>query len=176
MDRILISVIVPVYGAEKYLDKCAGSILSQSYTELELILVDDGSKDLGGQMCDAWAGRDSRVRVLHKENGGLLYFTDVYGKPVQEYWHNMKFWWPHDEALIAMTLAYKLTGEERYAICHDMVHNWAFSHFQDVQHGDWFGYLNKDGSRANTLKGSLWKSFFHHPRAMWFCAHYCGAV
>lgn len=42
-----------------------------------------------------------------------------------------------------------------------MVHNWAFSHFQDVQHGDWFGYLNKDGSRANTLKGSLWKSFFH---------------
>lgn len=72
MDRILISVIVPVYGAEKYLDKCAGSILSQSYTELELILVDDGSKDLGGQMCDAWAGRDSRVRVLHKENGGLM--------------------------------------------------------------------------------------------------------
>ena len=116
------------------------------------------------------------ARGWDKENGGLLYFMDVYGKPVQEYWHNMKFWWPHDEALIAMTLAYKLTGEERYAICHDMVHNWAFSHFQDVQHGDWFGYLNKDGSRANTLKGSLWKSFFHHPRAMWFCAHYCGAI
>jgi N-acylglucosamine 2-epimerase len=106
----------------------------------------------------------------------MLYYTDVYNKPVQEYWHNMKFWWPHDEALIAMTLAYKLTGEERYAIRHDMVRNWAFSHFQDVQHGDWFGYLNKDGSRANTLKGSLWKSFFHHPRAMWCCAHYCGAI
>ncbi|MFR1412413.1 MAG: AGE family epimerase/isomerase, partial [Akkermansia sp.] len=111
-------------------------------------------------------------RGWDRENGGLLYYTDVYGKPVQEYWHNMKFWWPHDEALIAMTLAYKLTGEERYAIRHNMVHNWAFSHFQDVQHGDWFGYLNKDGSRANTLKGSLWKSFFHHPRAMWCCAHY----
>ncbi len=83
----------------------------------------------------------------------MLYYTDVYNKPVQEYWHNMKFWWPHDEALIAMTLAYKLTGEERYAIRHDMVRNWAFSHFQDVQHGDWFGYLNKDGSRANTPQG-----------------------
>ena len=116
------------------------------------------------------------TKVVDKENGGMLYYTDVYNKPVQEYWHNMKFWWPHDEALIAMTLAYKLTGEERYAIRHDMVRNWAFSHFQDVQHGDWFGYLNKDGSRANTLKGSLWKSFFHHPRAMWCCAHYCGAI
>ena len=116
------------------------------------------------------------ARGWDKENGGMLYYTDVYNKPVQEYWHNMKFWWPHDEALIAMTLAYKLTGEERYAIRHDMVRNWAFSHFQDVQHGDWFGYLNKDGSRANTLKGSLWKSFFHHPRAMWCCAHYCGAI
>lgn len=92
-------------------------------------------------------------RGWDQENGGLLYYTDVYGKPVQEYWHNMKFWWPHDEALIAMTLAYKLTGEERYAIRHNMVHNWAFSHFQDVQHGDWFGYLNKDGSRANTHQG-----------------------
>lgn len=116
------------------------------------------------------------ARGWDKENGGMLYYTDVYNKPVQEYWHNMKFWWPHDEALIAMTLAYKLTGEERYAIRHDMVRNWAFSHFQDAQHGDWFGYLNKDGSRANTLKGSLWKSFFHHPRAMWCCAHYCGAI
>ncbi len=91
------------------------------------------------------------ARGWDKENGGMLYYTDVYNKPVQEYWHNMKFWWPHDEALIAMTLAYKLTGEERYAIRHDMVRNWAFSHFQDAQHGDWFGYLNKDGSRANTL-------------------------
>ena len=117
-----------------------------------------------------------KVWTWDKENGGMLYYTDVYNKPVQEYWHNMKFWWPHDEAFIAMTLAYKLTGEERYAIRHDMVRNWAFSHFQDVQHGDWFGYLNKDGSRANTLKGSLWKSFFHHPRAMWCCAHYCGAI
>ena len=116
------------------------------------------------------------ARGWDKENGGLLYFTDVHGKPVQEYWHNMKFWWPHDEALIAMVLAYKLTGEERYAKWHDMVRDWSFAHFQDQEAGEWYGYLNKDGSKANTLKGSLWKSFFHHPRAMWSCAHYCGAI
>ncbi len=114
-------------------------------------------------------------RGWDKEKGGLLYFVDVYGKPVQEYWHNMKFWWPHDEALIAMVLAYTLTGEARYAEWHNMVQEWSFNHLQDREHGEWFGYLNRDGSPANTLKGSLWKSFYHHPRAMWCCAHYCGA-
>lgn len=114
-------------------------------------------------------------RGWDKEKGGLLYFVDVYGKPVQEYWHNMKFWWPHDEALIAMVLAYKLTGESRYAEWHNMVRDWSFTHLQDPVNGEWFGYLNRDGSPANTLKGSLWKSFYHHPRAMWCCASYCGA-
>lgn len=114
-------------------------------------------------------------RGWDKEQGGLLYFVDVDGKPVQEYWHNMKFWWPHDEALIAMVLAYSLTGESRYAQWHDMVRDWSFQHLQDKENGEWYGYLNRDGSPANTLKGSLWKSFFHHPRAMWACAHYCGA-
>ncbi len=110
------------------------------------------------------------------EHGGLLYFCDVYNKPVQEYWHNMKFWWPHDEALIASTLAYVLTGEARYATMHNMVREWSFNHFQDKDNGEWYGYLNRNGSPANTLKGSLWKSFFHHPRAMWTCAKYCGAI
>lgn len=114
------------------------------------------------------------TRGWDQEKGGLLYFVDVYGKPVQEYWHNMKFWWPHDEALIAMILAYQLTGESRYAQWHEQVKEWAFTHFQDSRNGEWFGYLNRDGSPANTLKGSLWKSFFHHPRALWACAHYCG--
>lgn len=114
-------------------------------------------------------------RGWDKEKGGLLYFVDIYGKPVQEYWHNMKFWWPHDETLIAMVLAYTLTGESRYAEWHNMVKDWSFTHLQDPANGEWYGYLNRDGSPANTLKGSLWKSFYHHPRAMWCCAHYCGA-
>lgn len=67
----LISVIVPIYKVEKYLDKCVESIVSQSYPDLEIILVDDGSPDACPQMCDDWATRDSRIKVVHKENGGL---------------------------------------------------------------------------------------------------------
>lgn len=67
----LISVIVPVYKVEDYLDKCVQSIVDQTYEKLEIILVDDGSPDACGSICDAWAQMDSRIRVVHKENGGL---------------------------------------------------------------------------------------------------------
>ena len=66
-----LSVIVPVYRVESYLDRCVQSIVDQTYTNLEIILVDDGSPDNCPAMCDAWAERDSRIRVIHKENGGL---------------------------------------------------------------------------------------------------------
>lgn len=65
-----ISVIVPVYKVERYLDQCVQSILSQSFSDFEIILVDDGSPDNCPAMCDAWAEKDSRIKVIHKENGG----------------------------------------------------------------------------------------------------------
>ena len=72
MDRkAVISVIVPVYKVEKFLPRCVDSILGQTYRELEVILVDDGSPDGCGAICDAYAAKDSRVTVIHKENGGL---------------------------------------------------------------------------------------------------------
>ena len=64
------SVVVPVYNVEKYLKECIDSILNQTFTDFELILVDDGSTDLSGNICDAYAAKDSRVKVIHKENGG----------------------------------------------------------------------------------------------------------
>lgn len=67
----LISVIVPVYNVEKLLPKCLDSILAQTHENLEIILVDDGTKDRGGILCDEYAAKDSRIRVIHKENGGL---------------------------------------------------------------------------------------------------------
>ncbi|HOO22211.1 MAG TPA: glycosyltransferase family 2 protein [Clostridia bacterium] len=71
MNKDKISIIVPVYNTAKYLKECVASILNQTYTEFELILVDDGSKDQSGTMCDELALTDSRIKVIHKENGGL---------------------------------------------------------------------------------------------------------
>ena len=67
----MISVIIPVYKVEPYLDRCVESVINQSYPNLEIILVDDGSPDNCPAMCDAWAKRDSRIKVIHKTNGGL---------------------------------------------------------------------------------------------------------
>ena len=66
----LISVIVPVYNAEKYLDQCLESIVAQRYRHLEIIVVDDGSTDTSGERIDRWAERDERIRVIHQPNGG----------------------------------------------------------------------------------------------------------
>ena len=71
MNNELISIIVPVYKVEKYLEKCVKSILKQTYTNLEIILVDDGSPDNSGKMCDELAKVDDRIKVYHKKNGGL---------------------------------------------------------------------------------------------------------
>lgn len=68
---MLISVIVPVYNVEKYLKKCLDSLIHQTWKELEIILVDDGSTDSSGMICDAYAEKDTRIRVVHQSNGGL---------------------------------------------------------------------------------------------------------
>ena len=73
MSDIKFSIMTPVYKVEDYLDECVQSVLSQSYDNFELILVDDGSPDRCGEMCDAWAAKDSRIRVYHKPNGGLVH-------------------------------------------------------------------------------------------------------
>ena len=67
----MITVIVPIYKVEHYLNRCVQSIIDQTYRNLEIILVDDGSPDLCPAMCDAWRERDSRILVIHKQNGGL---------------------------------------------------------------------------------------------------------
>lgn len=71
MDTPKISVIVPVYNVEKYLSRCVNSIISQTFSDFELILVDDGSTDSSGKICDEYGKKDGRVKVIHKKNGGL---------------------------------------------------------------------------------------------------------
>ncbi|RLT44651.1 MAG: N-acylglucosamine 2-epimerase [Chloroflexi bacterium] len=104
-----------------------------------------------------------------EEYGGIIYYRDVKGLPVQEYWHDMKFWWPQNEAIIATLLAYQLTGDAKYARWHQMIHDWAYRHFPDPEYGEWFGYLHRDGRLSTTLKGNLWKGPFHMPRMQLVC-------
>jgi len=114
---------------------------------------------MGCQMLDwMWA------RGWDEEHGGIFYFRDLNNKPVQEYWHDMKFWWVHNEAILATLLAHLLTGDDRYEMMHRQVHDWAYSHFPDKDHGEWYGYLHRDGRVSVPLKGNLWKGPFHLPR------------
>jgi N-acylglucosamine 2-epimerase len=120
--------------------------------------------DLGCRMLDyMWE------RGWDQEHGGILYFRDVYGKPVQEYWHDMKFWWPQNEAIIATLLAYLMTGNQKYAGWHQQVHAYAYQHFHDRENGEWFGYLHRDGRLSSSIKGNLFKGPFHLPRQEWYC-------
>jgi len=99
-----------------------------------------------------------------KEYGGIYYYRDVKNLPVQEYWHDMKFWWPHNESIIATLLAYQITGNPKYLVWHQMIHDWTHAHFPDPEYGEWFGYLHRDGRVSVPLKGNLWKGPFHIPR------------
>ncbi len=103
------------------------------------------------------------------EYGGLLYFVDIEGKPATQLEHDMKLWWPHNEALIALAMAYEETREPRYADWFMRVHEWSFRHFGDPEYGEWFGYLHRDGSVSTTLKGGMWKGAFHLPRCLLLC-------
>lgn len=69
-DKSLISIIVPVYNVEDYLKECLNSIINQIYKNLEILLIDDGSSDKSGEICDEFAKNDSRIKVFHKQNGG----------------------------------------------------------------------------------------------------------
>lgn len=108
------------------------------------------------------------ARGWDPEHGGLLYFVDLHGKPVQEYWAEMKFWWPHNEAEIATLLAFQLTGDAKYAAWHALVHEWSHRVFSDPVHGEWFGYAHRDGRISTRLKGNIWKGPFHLPRMQWY--------
>lgn len=111
-----------------------------------------------------------------EEFGGLLYYRDVSGGPSAEYWHDMKFWWQHNETIIAALLAWHLTREDRYLALHRKVHEWSYRHFPDPEYGEWFGYARRDGAVSTPLKGSIWKGPFHVPRMLLYCSELLGEI
>lgn len=101
--------------------------------------------------------------------GGLLYFVDVAGKPATQLEHDMKLWWPHNEALIATLMLHQMTGDAEMERWFEKLHEWTFAHFPDAQHGEWYGYLHRDGSVSTPIKGGMWKGAFHVPRGLLYC-------
>jgi N-acylglucosamine 2-epimerase len=104
-----------------------------------------------------------------RKYGGILYFADIEGRqPVQLEW-DMKLWWPHTEAIYATLLALYLTGEKRYEKWFEKILSWSLKRFPDRAHGEWIGYLHRDGTIALDLKGCYFKGPFHLPRQQLFC-------
>jgi len=137
--------------------ECAWFVLEEARRRRDARMASLGVEILDGMWERGW----------DPVHGGLLYFTDLLGRPVQEYWHDMKFWWPHCEAIIATLMAWRMTGEDRHAVRHRLVHEWSFRHFPDPEHGEWFGYLHRDGTVSQGAKGNLFKGPFHLPRMLW---------
>lgn len=104
-----------------------------------------------------------------KEFEGILYFVDVEGKQPEQYEHDMKLWWPHNEAIYACLLAHYLTGDSKYEKWHKKLHDYSYSHFPDKKNGEWFKYLHRDGTLSSTVKGNRWAGPFHLPRMQYNC-------
>lgn len=98
--------------------------------------------------------------------GGIINFRDCRNLPPQDPTHDMKYWWPQCEAIIATLYAYRATGNEKYLDMHRRAHSWAFDHFPDRIYGEWYGYLHRDGSVSQPAKGNMFKGPFHVARMM----------
>lgn len=98
--------------------------------------------------------------------GGIINFRDCKNLPSQDYAHDMKFWWPQTEAIIATLYAYEATGDKKYMEMHKMIHNYIYNHFPDEKYGEWYGYLHRDGTISQPAKGNLFKGPFHIPRML----------
>ena len=106
-------------------------------------------------------------RGWDNEFGGIIYFKDIEGKPVEAYEHDMKLWWPHNEAMIASLLLYREFGDVKYKEWFERVSDYAFEHFSDPEYGEWFGYLRRDGKPTEPpCKGHTYKGAFHVMRML----------
>jgi len=106
----------------------------------------------------------SLERGWDKEYGGIFNFVDIKNKPSEKVEWDMKYWWPHCEALYALLLANYITGNKLYENWYEKIHEWTFKYFPDKEYGEWYGYLHRDGSVCLPIKGSVWKGPFHIPR------------
>lgn len=104
-----------------------------------------------------------------KEYGGIQYITNIDWTPTHELGANLKLWWVHCETLYALLLAWSLTGRQDIWDWYERVHEYTFGHFPDPEYGEWFGYLDRNGTPVWLAKANGWKCFFHLPRVLFRC-------
>ncbi|MCR4792397.1 MAG: glycosyltransferase [Lachnospiraceae bacterium] len=146
-----VSVIVPVYNSEKYVGECVDSILSQTYEDLEVILTDDGSKDTSGKICDEYAASDKRVRVIHKQNGGL---SSARNAGLEIATGEYVLFVDSDDSIEPDTVEKLIT-----AICRDPEVSFAFCDIQDTRRPELTDVVKARGNDARVMDRKAYQGF-----------------
>ncbi|MCQ2266609.1 MAG: AGE family epimerase/isomerase [Bacteroidaceae bacterium] len=163
-------LIVEHLGTNNELVDCMdGRLLNPGHAIEAMWFIMDLGKRLGDQQLIERACQIALQEAEYgwdEQYGGIFYFMDRKGHPLQQLEWDQKLWWVHLETLITMLKGYQLTGNEECLRWFERVHDYTWSHFTDPEHPEWFGYLNRQGERLLTLKGGKWKGCFHVPRGL----------
>ncbi len=168
-----LGLIVEHLGTDNELVDCMdGRLLNPGHAIEAMWFIMDLGKRLGDQTLIERAVQIALQEAEYgwdKEFGGIFYFMDRLGRPLQQLEWDQKLWWVHIETLITMLKGYQLTGNKDCLAWFERVHDYTWSHFADPEHPEWFGYLNRRGEVLLTLKGGKWKGCFHVPRGLFQC-------
>lgn len=163
-------ILENVYEDGSFCDSFEGRLLNPGHAiEAMWFIMDLGVRSNDKVLIQK--AKDIMLRTLEKgwdsTYGGIFYFLDYKGHPTQQLEWDQKLWWVHVEALVALAKGFKLTGDPLCAEWFEKVHQYTWKHFRDLEHGEWFGYLNRRGEVLLNLKGGKWKGCFHIPRSLY---------
>ena len=165
-----LGLIVEHLGKDNQLVDCMdGRQLNPGHAIEAMWFIMDLGKRLGDQSLIEKAKNIALAEAEYgwdKQYGGIFYFMDRLGRPLQQLEWDQKLWWVHIETLITMIKGYELTGDQRCLEWFERVHDYVWSHFMDPEYPEWYGYLNRRGEVLLTLKGGKWKGCFHVPRGL----------
>ena len=165
-----LGLIVEHLGTDNQLVDCMdGRLLNPGHAIEAMWFIMDLGKRLGDQALIEKAVKIALAEVEYgwdKQYGGIFYFMDRLGRPLQQLEWDQKLWWVHIETLITMIKGYELTGNAQCLEWFERVHDYVWSNFMDPEYPEWYGYLNRRGEVLLTLKGGKWKGCFHVPRGL----------